>query len=106
MRSSSDIGTLPTRGVKSRVLTVALALIVGAVLFAVVAGAAYAVPPLSGMTQGWTQVVSAGFTDPNNTSAPFVARFKGYLYLSTIANESGTMFSGSSGTPRVSRRLV
>ena len=75
---------------------VALALIVVAVLFAVVAGAAYAVPPLPGMTQGWTQVVSAGFTDPNNTSAPFVARFKGYLYLGTIANEAGTMYSGSS----------
>ncbi len=96
MRSSSDIGPLSTRGVKSRVLAVALALIVVALLFAVVAGTGYAVPPLPGMTQGWTQVVSNGFTDPNNTSAPFVARFKGYLYLSTIANEAGTMYSGSS----------
>ena len=96
MRSSSDIGPLSTRGVKSRALVVALALIAVAALFTLVAGAAYAVAPLPGMTQGWTQVVSAGFTDPNNTSAPFVARFKGYLYLGTIANEGGTMFSGSS----------
>ena len=96
MRSSSDIGPLPTRRVCSVALGAALALIAVVALFTLVAGAAYAVPPPPGMTQGWTQVVSAGFTDPNNASAPFVARFKGYLYLGTIANESGVMYSGSS----------
>ena len=96
MRSSSDIGPLPTRGVKSMALVAALALIAVAALFTLVAGAAYAAVPLPGMTEGWTRVVSAGFTDPNNISAPFEAEFKGYLYLGTIANEAGTMYSGSS----------
>ena len=55
MRSSSDMSPLPIRGVKSRVLAVALALVVVAVLFAVVADTAYAVVPLLGMTEGWTR---------------------------------------------------
>lgn len=48
-----------------------------------------------GMTEGWTQVVTGGFTDPNNWSAPTWAKFKDYLYISTSANESGSAFSGS-----------
>ncbi len=47
------------------------------------------------MTAGWTKVVTAGFTDPNNSYAPAVIEFKGYLYLSTTANESGYVFSKS-----------
>ncbi|MCL5735029.1 MAG: zinc-ribbon domain-containing protein [Actinobacteria bacterium] len=55
--------------------------------------AAAAPPPL---TEGWTQVIKGGFTDPNNSYAPTWAKFKDYLYLSTAANESGSVFSGSS----------
>jgi hypothetical protein len=46
-------------------------------------------------TQGWTQVVKGGFTDPNNSYAPTWATFKDHLYISTSANESGSVFSGS-----------
>ena len=51
--------------------------------------------PLPGKTNGWTQVIKAGFTDPNNSYAASFAKYKGYLYLSTIANKSGTPYSGS-----------
>jgi hypothetical protein len=51
--------------------------------------------PLPGKTDGWTQVIKAGFTDPNNSYAVSFAEYKGHLYLSTIANESGTPYSGS-----------
>jgi hypothetical protein len=51
--------------------------------------------PAAGMTEGWTKVVSGGFTDRNNSYAPATIEFKGYLYLSTAANESGFMFSKS-----------
>lgn len=50
----------------------------------------------SGLTQGWTQVVKGGFTDPNNSYITAWAAFKEYLYVSTAANESGSVFSGSS----------
>lgn len=94
MLSSTGIrpGGIPARHVARSALFVA----VFAVGLFSVAGLARAVPLPPGQTRGWTQVVSAGFTDPNNTSAPFEAEFKGYLYLGTIANEGGTMFSGSS----------
>ena len=49
----------------------------------------------SPLTEGWTQVVKGGFTDPNNNYAPTWAKFKDYLYISTSANESTTVFSGS-----------
>jgi len=48
------------------------------------------------LTEGWTQVVSGGFDDPNNSIAPSWAEFQDYLYVSTMANESGSVFSGSS----------
>ena len=48
-----------------------------------------------GMTEGWTQVVTGGFTDPNNSYAPSWAKFQDYLYIGTMANEAGSMFSGS-----------
>ncbi len=50
-------------------------------------------PP--GTVDGWTQVVEGGFTDQGNSYAPFFAEFKGYLYLSTTANEAGQLYSGS-----------
>jgi hypothetical protein len=82
MRASGDIGPLPIRGAKSRAFAAVLALIVAAALFAIVTGAAYAVvASLPGMTKGWTRVVSAGFTDPNNSMSPYVTEFNGYLYL-------------------------
>jgi hypothetical protein len=49
----------------------------------------------AGMTEGWTKVASDGFTDRNNSYAPASVEFNGHLYLSTVANESGFMFSGS-----------
>jgi hypothetical protein len=60
-----------------------------------VSGEAAASSPL---TEGWTQVVKGGFTDPNNSYAPTWAKFKDYLYISTSANESGAVFSGSDKT--------
>jgi hypothetical protein len=60
---------------------------------AVAGSTSTSVPP--GQIDGWTQVVKGGFTDPNNSSAPFSAEFKGYLYVSTIANPAGFIFSGS-----------
>jgi len=54
---------------------------------------AVAVPPP--LTQGWTQVVTGGFTDPGNSHSPFFAEFKGYLYLSTMASEAGQLYAGS-----------
>lgn len=49
----------------------------------------------SDSTQGWTQVVRGGFTDPNNSFGPFWTEFNGYLYITTSANEAGSVFSGS-----------
>jgi hypothetical protein len=51
--------------------------------------------PAAGMTEGWTKVAAGGFTDRNNSYAPATIEFKGYLYLSTAANESGFIFSKS-----------
>ena len=51
--------------------------------------------PLPGKTDGWTQVIKGGFTDPNNSYAPYWAKFKDYLYISTSANGRGSVFSGS-----------
>ncbi|HLA80815.1 MAG TPA: hypothetical protein VJP78_04165, partial [Thermoleophilia bacterium] len=50
----------------------------------------------AGSSEGWTEVVKGGFTDPNNSLGPFWTEFNGYLYISTSANESGSIFSGSS----------
>ena len=51
--------------------------------------------PAAGKTDGWSKVVSGGFTDRNNSYAPASIEFDGHLYLSTVANESGFIFSGS-----------
>jgi hypothetical protein len=73
-----------------------LLVFVGALaVFAVAAAPAPAEPAAGGMTEGWTQVVKGGFTDPNNSYAPTWAKFKDYLYISTTANEAGSVFSGS-----------
>jgi len=58
-------------------------------------GAARAAVAPSPMTDGWTKVVTGGLTDPNNSFAAFGVEFKGALYVSTIANEAGSVFSGS-----------
>ena len=75
-----------------------LAFLLGVTVFVlggpVPAATAVPLPP----TQGWTQVVEGGFTDHNNSYAPTWAKFKDYLYISTSANESGTVFSGSDKT--------
>jgi hypothetical protein len=53
-------------------------------------------PALSaGMTEGWTKVATGGFTDRNNSYAPVTIKYRGYFYLSTVANRSGSVFSGS-----------
>jgi hypothetical protein len=53
-------------------------------------------PVLSaGMTEGWTKVATGGFTDRNNSYAPATIEYKGFFYLSTVANESGFIFSKS-----------
>ena len=77
------------RGRRALVVAVAIAcLLLAAAVAAVGASAA-------GKTEGWTRVVARGLTDPNNTYAPFYARFSDHLYLSTIASPGTTMYSGS-----------
>jgi hypothetical protein len=81
----------------TRLLVGAVAVLVVAILAALLQGAAAtaATVPLPPLTEGWTQVVKGGFTDPNNSYAPTWTTFKDYLYISTTANESGSVFSGS-----------
>jgi hypothetical protein len=62
---------------------------------AVLAVAEPASVPLPGMTDGWTQVITAGFTDPGNTYLASSAEYKGYLFISTIAGKTGNRYSGS-----------
>ena len=77
-----------------RALVVAVA--VACLLLAAAVAAAGA--SAAGKTEDWTRVVTRGLTDPNNTHAPFYARFKDHLYLSTIASPGTTMYSGSNKT--------
>jgi len=96
MLSLGDIRRLGARIARGPSRTLALGSLIIAFIFAVgclcaFSGSARA----AGMTQGWSKVVSGGFTDPNNSYAPSVTEFKGYLYLSTVANESGFVFSKS-----------
>ena len=75
----------------------------GFVAFAAFAGlTAIGLPSSSsraeGMTEGWTKIVSGGFTDRNNGYVPAQIEFKGYLYLSTAANEAGFIYSKSHKT--------
>jgi hypothetical protein len=65
------------------------------VLLLLTAGALSPPAAAAGSTEGWTQAVKGGFTDPNNSFGPFWVQFNGYLYISTAANESGSVFSGS-----------
>jgi hypothetical protein len=92
---SSDCGRVRRRGVHHWIGAASVAIVAAIVGLLSLAGVAGGAPPLSHFPEGWTRVVSDGFTDPNNTHAPFTAEFKGHLYVSTIANQSGTMFSGS-----------
>ncbi len=62
---------------------------------AVVAVAEPASVPLPGKTDGWTQVIKGGFTDPNNSMIASYVEYKGYLYASTTANDFSTQYSGS-----------
>lgn len=81
----------------SRVIRAASAALglVAVVCLLTIGAAAHAGAAPSPMTKGWTRVVSGGFTDPNNSYAPFSVEFRGAFYLSTVANESGSVFSGS-----------
>jgi len=94
MSGSISIRRRARRGARVRagralVVAVAIAcLLLAAAVAAVGASAA-------GKTEGWTRVVARGLTDPNNTYAPFYARFNDHLYLSTIASPGTTMYSGS-----------
>lgn len=51
--------------------------------------------PLPSMTEGWTRVVTGGFTDPGNSHVIFSTEFRGYYYVSTMASEAGKRISGS-----------
>ena len=87
-------GLLRAAGNRRRITllgSVVAAGVLAALWFFVFAGSASA----AGMTEGWTKVASGGFTDRNNSYAPASIEFKGYLYLSTVANESGFIFSKS-----------
>ena len=113
MLTLPDIHRPGPRAVKDRWRVLAFvvllpAWLVAATVFATIAVSGFcAKAQATGLTAGWTKVVSAGFTDPNNSYAPAVTEFKGYLYLSTTANESGYVFSKShkagviSGAPRM-----
>jgi hypothetical protein len=73
-----------------------IVIVLAAVLVGVSGAVGVAKVSATGMTDGWTQVVKGGFTDPNNSYVPSWAVFREYLYVSTAANESGSVFSGSS----------
>jgi hypothetical protein len=104
-RRTRPRGTRPARGLRARGIRAAclarsaLLVVVAAAcllsLAALLPAEAAALTPLPGHTDGWTQVIKGGFTDPNNSYAAFSAEYKGYLFVSTIANKSGTLFSGS-----------
>lgn len=47
------------------------------------------------MTEGWTRVVTGGFTDPGNSHVAFSTEFRGYLYVGTMASQASKLFSGS-----------
>ena len=47
------------------------------------------------MTEGWTRVVTGGFTDPGNAQVMFSTEFRGYYYVSTMASEAGKRIAGS-----------
>jgi len=47
------------------------------------------------MTDGWTQVIKAGFTDPGNAYLGSSAEYEGYLFVSTIAGKTGQLYCGS-----------
>ena len=51
--------------------------------------------PLPSMTEGWTRVVTGGFTDPGNAQVMFSTEFRGYYYVSTMASEAGKRIAGS-----------
>lgn len=79
----------------SAVLVLSLLLGGALVAFQTSSGPAFATP---GPSEGWTQVVKGGFTDRNNSYLISWARFRDYLYVSTFAHESGSIFSGSTKT--------
>ena len=88
--------TLGSRTAVSRRRTTLLGSVIAAgILTALSFFALASSAPAAGMTEGWTKVVSGGFTDRNNAYAPATIEFKGRLYLSTAANESGSIFSKS-----------
>ncbi len=91
-----DIRRLGSRTAKDDWLALAFAGLLAALTLALITlfGSSAEVEA-AGLTAGWTKVVSGGFTDPNNSYAPAVTEFRGYLYLSTTANESGFVFSNS-----------
>jgi len=73
----------------------ALVVAVASACLLLAAAVAAAGASAAGKTDGWTRVVARGLTDPNNTYAPFSARFNDHLYLSTIASPATVMYSGS-----------
>jgi hypothetical protein len=80
-----------TRLLVSAVVVLVVAILAGSAQSTATA----ATVPLPPLTEGWTQVVKGGFNDPNNLMGPTWAKFQDYLYVSTVANESGSVFSGS-----------
>jgi hypothetical protein len=105
-RRTRSRGTRPTRGLRARAIRAAcparsvLSVVVAAAcllsLATLLPADAAALVPLPGHTDGWTQVIKGGFTDPGNSHVATFAEYKGYLYLSTIASKSGGgEYSGS-----------
>jgi hypothetical protein len=90
-RYGSDNRVLLRRTILTFAATVALLLAFSASASAETAPIA----PLPSMTEGWTRVVSRGFTDPGNSHVAFTAEFMGHLYASTMASQASTLISGS-----------
>ncbi|NLE73972.1 MAG: zinc ribbon domain-containing protein [Actinobacteria bacterium] len=76
-------------------VTIAAAVAVLLLLPAPIFAQAAAIVPLPSMTEGWTRVVTGGFTDPGNSHVIFSTEFRGYYYVSTMAGEAGRLIAGS-----------
>ena len=90
MRTEGDCPLL-----RRAAVTIAAAVAVLLLLSAPVLAQAAATAPLPSMTEGWTRVVTGGFTDPGNSHVIFSTEFRGYYYVSTMASEAGKLIAGS-----------
>ena len=92
-RPTRTVGVRPLLRRAAVVMAAAVALLL--LLSAPALAETAAIAPLPSMTEGWTRVVTGGFTDPGNSHVTFSTEFRGYYYVSTMASEAGKLIAGS-----------